>query len=389
MPKNHKPKILVIGTVDRQGGAANVSWSLGESLHQKGYSVKYLVGHKLSRSSRSNAFSPPLMALFQHLRTLISANDIDFGPSQKLTNHPWYKEADIVQLHNLHGNYFRLSTLTQIDKEKKVFWTLHDAWAVTGKCAHLQDPHVWHPGYHRCRNLLSYPPMLWDNTKYLWNKKKNIYSELANTTIVTPSKWLQNIVAHSTLAHLPRTLIYNGIDTTLFSPGDQQKARLALGITTSDPVVLLVGEGGKKNPYKGWEYYQQIKHRPEFTHINWFSVKGGVTQHDLVTYYQAADLLLFPSIAENCPLVVLEAMACGLPVVAFDVGGIPELITHRKHGYIAKYRDSLDLAKGLTWALSLSPKAKTSLSSSSRHRISNHFSLPKMVNAYQELYDNL
>ena len=409
-----RKNILVIGTTDNRGGAASVSWSMHNSLSDHGYEIRYLVAQNHSHKpyvesiiKESRALScldrftgKNISGMIRMLKSYLFANDLDYGAESSILEHPWYKQADIIHLHNLHGSYFRLDTLLQMDQEKKIVWTLHDTWAVTGKCAHIADPHKWESGYHKCDSLSSYPPMLWDNTRYLWNKKKSIYSQLKNTTIVTPSRWLGDIVGNSILEHLPHRFVYNGVDTKQFYSASRDRARSALGIPLTQQVVLMVGDGGKANPYKGWEYANNIQSDPQFADILFLAVGGknsregniwatGPIPHDkLVTYYQAADVFLFPSITENCPLVVLEAMACGLPVVAFNVGGVPELIGHKVNGYIAKYKDARDLSVGLSWQLGLNNNKRLSMSKKNIKRVKTNYSLTQMIENYQELYES-
>lgn len=409
--------IVVIGTTDCQGGAAKVGWDLGHKLISDGYNVKYLVGYKKSTKPYvAELAKPPLLkylddhthynltATIRHGRSFILANNIDFGASSEILNHPWYKSADIVHCHNLHGNFFRLDTLIKISQAKPVVWTLHDMWSVTGKCAYTTNSQKWSDGYHSCGNLMSYPPMLWDNTNYLWHRKQNIYQQLSNTTIVTPSRWLEKIVASSMLKHLPHKTIYNGINTSLFKP-QSSDIRTQLGIPANAKLILFIAQGGLSDPRKGYEYIEQVRnHYLSDQNVYFLALGDGnaVTRHENIIslpfvsdpkviseYYAAADLLLFPSLAENCPLVILEAMATGLPVVAFNVGGVSELISHKQNGYIAKYQNYKDLLAGLNWILNLSTVKLNQLRAQNRKHATTHYSIDAMTDQYLKLYSSL
>ena len=110
---------------------------------------------------------------------------------------------------------------------------------------------------------------------------------------------------------------------------------------------------------------------------------------ELALYYSAADVLLFTSIAENFPLVILEAMSCGLPIVAFDVGGVKEVLEHEKTGYLASYLNVPNLIAGIDWVFGLPPDQKTALGNQSSAKIATQYDTKQMVTAYQNLYQNL
>lgn len=412
MPKN-KLNILIIGTVDNKGGAAGVGWTVGEGLRALGHDVKYIVGYKFSRSPNVYELSKPpilgwldqflpikLTPLFRYFRSFLLANDIDMGASREILSHPWYKRADIIHCHNLHGSYFRLSTLATMAREKRVVWTLHDMWAITGNCVYTNNKEVWQQGISTKTRMMEYPPMLWNNSKYLWENKKSIYAKAKDLEIVVPSIWLKDRVTSSILKDKSVSLIHNGIDTSTFIPGNKSKLRTKLNLPKDKRIIAFVAQGGEHDPRKGWSYIADIA----TNHLNdanlLFLCIGGKEDKEeaniryianindprlLSSYYAASDVFLFTSLAENCPLVILEALSCGLPVVSFAVGGVPELVLHKKNGYIAKYQDGNDLGNGLDWILGLSVDKLEKMSLSNRSRIKQHFSISKMVGSYVKL----
>ena len=316
---------------------------------------------------------------------------------------PEFKSADIVHCHNLHSNYFNLSTLEKISAVKPVVWTFHDMWPITAHCAHAFDGALKDNGFFTCPSLDIYPPIAWHNEKYLENKKSKIYKN-SNFHIVTPSKWLAGKVSQSVLKDKPLSVIYNGIDTSVFKPRDKQKCRQELGLPAEKRIVLVVAKGGQFNPWKGGEYAQEAIKALKSDYRAFFVDLGGDTNQTadnvkmvsfignedlLVKYYSAADMLLYPSIADNCPLVVLEAMACGLPVVSFNTGGIPELIEHKMNGYIAKYKDADDLKNGVEYLLNLPVHETEKMGQYSVNKIQAGFTIQKMTNQYIELYKSL
>ena len=230
-----KSKILIIGTTDCKGGAASVGWNIGESLRQRGYWVKYIVGSKFSDSVHVHELQQPFLTnfmerflpynitgLYRHFVSSLLANDMEWGAYQEILNHPWYKEADIIHFHNLHGSYLNLNILPHVTKDKKTLWTLHDMWAITGNCVYSDTPDVWKVGASSDRKIMEYPPMFWDNAQYLWQKKREIYDKAKELTVVVPSKWLGTKVKESILKHHVLRVIYNGIDTKTFKPADKK-----------------------------------------------------------------------------------------------------------------------------------------------------------------------
>lgn len=386
-------RIYHINNSSSTGGAAQVMQTL----------LKYVDKSKFFTSFYAEEY-PPLsktIIISKYLRFLESfvfANDLESSKSAKLFNSIQYQDSNVVHLHNLHGNYFNLNYLKRIDKDKKIIWTLHDAWAITGKCAMPDNTQKWENGYHRCQHLLSYPPMLWDNTRYLWNFKKKVYSQLSNTTIVVPSKWLFNMVSNSILGHLPIKYIPNGIDTKIFAPGENRALKNKLGIKADQKAILLVGQGGRKNEYKGWEHVGILRKQllSQNYHILYAGddgksnklehYLGSLSQQELSEYYKICDLLLFPSKIENCPLSVIEAMSSGLPILCFASGGLPELVKHKKNGYLAKYGESRDLLSGIIWIFSLENSSINKMKQSNRGKVINKYSLEQMISSYQKLY---
>jgi glycosyltransferase involved in cell wall biosynthesis len=410
MPKS-KPKILIIGTTDIKGGAASVGWHVGEAMRERGYDVKYLVGYKFSHSLHVYELKKPpilgwldqflpikLTPLFRYFRSFLFATDVAFGREAEILDHPWYRSADIVQCHNLHGSYFRLSTLAKIAQSKKVFWTLHDMWAITGNCVYSDDPRVWREGISTKTRIMEYPPMLANRSLALWREKQAIYRQSPHLHLVTPSRWLAGRVRESILGDKALTVIPNGIDTTIFTPGNKITLRHKLNLPLDKKIVVFVAQGGDHDPRKGWEYIARLTQtHPDTLFLciggtranvvgNIRYVANLIDPRALADYYRAADVFLFTSLAENFPLVVLEAMACGLPIVSFDVGGVSEQVVHQKNGYLAHYQDRDDLATGLDWVIGLPLAVHARIARANRERVQTNFSVAKMTSAYEHLF---
>ncbi len=319
-------------------------------------------------------------------------------------------QPHLIHAHNLHGNYFDLRLLEKLSHKYPVFLTLHDQWSFTGHCAHSFDCSHWQSGCGKCPDLNSYPPLWRDGTAKNWKQKQKIYQN-SKLYIVTPSQWLMECVQRSMLAPALQEarVIPNGIDLSVFRPGDKQKARQKLGIASDASVVLSAASGLRHSVYKDYKTLsnglkvasQKIENLVLLApgaHMNHQGVKrkrlAKATmlfypfEEDpsmLVTFYHAADVYVHTTRADTFPSVILEALACGLPVIATKVGGIPELITNGKEGILIPLGDVHALVNALIVLLknkySCEQKGKRA-----QQRIQKKYSEGGMVDSYMQFY---
>ncbi len=397
--------ILFINTVDTRGGAAKVAYALKKEMQARGHKTSIAVGWKYSEDNDVFVIKQRSKLRQKILRkmTYFLANDIDIVCAKKLLQTPEYRAADIIHCHNLHSNFFNLGLLRRISEEKPVVWTFHDMWPITSHCGYALGEDLQN-GFFQCPSLDAYQPIAWHNEKYLEFRKRKIY-EKSNFHITTPSRWLMEKVQESILKSKPISLIYNGIDTSLFKPLTPRETRQTLGLPQDKKIILFAAKGGQDRERKGMEYiYAAMEKFKHDQSILWVTIGGGKIdktnqqyisipylsdQKMLAQYYTASDMFLFPSMADNCPLVVLEAQASGLPVVSFATGGIPELIDHRKTGYIAHYKDIDDLTAGIQWILNRSAQEYLALRQAVTEKIRSGFTLKKMTDQYIKLYEKL
>ena len=397
--------ILQINTADIRGGAAKVAHYLQNELIKREHKSFMLVSRKYSSDENVKLIRPDYGWRKRILKklTFYLADDLDFSPSGHILKMPEFKNADIVHCHNLHTNYFNLNTLEKISQIKPIVWTFHDMWPLTAHCAHSFDGTLKNNGFFTCPSLDIYPPIAWHNEKYLEGKKTKIYKN-SNFHIVTPSKWLADKVDQSILKDKPLSVIYNGIDTSTFKPHDKRECRKSLDLPPDKQIILTIAKRGQSNPWKGGNYAQEVFKAFMGDPRAFFVDLGGDTNDNnkeirtvsyisdpaiLAKYYSAADILLYPSIADNCPLVILEAMACGLPVVSFNTGGIPELVEHKISGYIAEYKNANDLRVGIEYLLNLSSQGIEKMRQYSVNKMVSDFTIEKMTEKYLELYRSL
>lgn len=401
--KGESLNIVQISTVDNFGGAAIVAWRLHKAYNRQGHNAFMFVGDKLSDDSKVISIRD-LKKDAQYLGVcrkeglqywnILSSFDI---PSREE-----FKGADILQLHNLHGNYFNYLALPGLTKLKPAVWTLHDMQSFTGNCAFSYGCEKWETGCGDCLMLSGYPSLEKDTTDFMWRKKKELFRK-SNFDIVVPSKWLYDIVKRSMLGDKKIHLIYNGVDKETFRPRLKSELRKKLNIPMEKIVFITSAAGGSKNPQKGGTYLldalKRMKHKEKIVFISLGENKSDsfiegldcistghvYNEKELAEWYAAADIFLYPSIADNCPLTVLEAMACALPVITFDTGGIPEMVTHMVDGYVARYKDVEDLADGMQLFIN-DGELRESAGSCARAVVEKSFTIEKMVNSYLNLY---
>jgi glycosyltransferase involved in cell wall biosynthesis len=318
-----------------------------------------------------------------------------------LLKEPFFESIDLVHLHNIHGGYFNPLALPLLSRRVPVVWTLHDQFALTGHCSASLDCERWTSGCGNCPYLSAPPSLKFDSTAFLWRIKKETYSE-ARLHVVCPSRWLFDQAKRSILSGQSIHLIYNGIDTNIYSPTEKTEARKKLGLPLGKVIILFVANGGRRNPWKGGDFFDTVAEnnvgntemlflslgeRQEGERINMRLIRFPPEKSTMALYYSAADLLLYPSLADSFGLVVAEAMACGTPVVSFNTGGIPEIIEHGQNGYVARYKDLDDLQRGMDCVLQR--QRDDSVADSARKRIVSFFSFERMANEYSRLYEEV
>lgn len=399
--------ILHINTFNYQSGAETVAYALFKSSNEN----TLLVKNKSTDESGVIEFEEDIRDKFFNLLTKLKwrfRSDFTFKKVffieeefnhtwKKLKNLPQYTEADIVHLHNIHGGYFDLSSLQEIAKEKKIVWTLHDMWCMTGGEAYTFDNDNYKLGIGKTP-YINVPPLnnpLIDRRQHFLDLKKNIYTEIASEiTFVPVSNWLNKCLQESFVwnKHQYSLVIHNGIDTSIFYKNRKyMKNKL--------PKILIFNNN---NVFKGENIFQQVLEQIERSFELYVvgkpvsvNNKNLITMHhlkpirerkELAALYNTVDILLFPSKADNFPLVPLEAMACGVCVLASNIGGIPEMIKHQQTGFL--FIEKEELIKMLNSLLN-KQDIIASIGNEANKSVMQNFTLDEMVKQYISLYKSI
>lgn len=253
---------------------------------------------------------------------------------------------DFLHLHNLHGGYFDLRALPALSSRIPTMITLHDAWMLAGHCSHSFSCERWESGCGECPALWIYPAVPRDRTAANWARKRDIFAA-SRLYVSTPSAWLAAKVRRSMLMGAARDVrvIPYGIDLDRFRPGDRGRAKTALGLDPARPLVLTFASSLRPHTWRDAEAFRGAVARLDgsASRAQWVAlgesgpaevigqirVERRAAEHDdarMVLWYQAADLYVHAARADTFPFMVIEALACGAPVIGSDVGGIGEQI---------------------------------------------------------------
>ena len=413
-------KVVLINKSDTVGGAAVAAFRLTAALHNEGVDARMLVSEGMDGMlveeinktylSQKKAFARFLWERLYFLRFEKSKKErYSYSPANTgmdITNHPLVKEADIIHLHWTNQGYLSLNNIKKLmSMGKPVVWTLHDMWSFTGGCHYNGNCHEFLESCGHCPFLKH--PAAKDISYVQLARKKNIYKN-ADLHIVTCSKWLKSLASESTLfRHKPCSVIPNPIDTDFYSPQDKQECRKKLNLP-ADKKLLMFGAANINDPRKGIKYliealnilhanYPEVKDQLELvifgkahkgeqvdipfkTHLMRY-INNNKT---LVQLYSAADAYALPSLQDNLPNTVMEAMSCATPVIGFRIGGVPEMIEHEKSGYLSEVRNAQSLADGIYQTLFVNDIDK--MADAARLKVLENYSEKIVAKKYIEIY---
>jgi glycosyltransferase involved in cell wall biosynthesis len=345
----------------------------------------------------------------RYLRVMRGFEDFDFPETPYIADLP-PRAPDVLHLHSLHGSYFDIRQLPALSAARPTIVTMHDCWLLTGHCAYPLDCEHWKTGCGQCPYLDIYVPIRHDESAENYRVKRDALAA-SRLGLATPSRWLMRMAEEAGVVGdntRPR-VIPNGVDTAVFRLADKAEARAKLGLPGDRRIVLFSGRALSESAYKGFAAFADavriVAARPDGEDVLFLALGSDAPstrlgraelRHvpftadtaEVARYYQAADLYVHPARAENLPLAILEAMACGAPVVASDVGGIPEIIEDGRSGLLAKPDDAVALADAIVGLLGDDARREAFSAAASR-RVTERFTLEQQADAYLDWYREL
>ena len=390
-------KILQINSVFKRGSTGRIADDIHQLLLEQGHDSKVAYGRYPVEDTLNTIKIGNKLDNYKHvLKTRVF--DLHGFGSKKETeifiNKVRAYDPDIIHLHNIHGYYLNIEVLFNYLKEvqKPVIWTFHDCWAFTGHCAYFEYAGCDCWKGEKCIQKTTYPQSLaFNNSIQNYQKKKEIFIGLENLTIVTPSKWLKNLVKESFLKDYPVKVINNGINLEVFKP---IASNFRSEHNLEDKIILL-GVANLWDERKGLVYFLELARRlPDKYQIvlvglsdkqikdlpsNILGIKNTTSVEALAEIYGASDIFVNPTLEDNFPTTNLEALACGTPVITFDTGGSPESIDE-KSGIVVDQGDTEKLYQSI-----INFDFDTYTSNNARKR-AELFSKENMLNSYLKIY---
>lgn len=390
-------KILQINSVFKRGSTGRIADDIHQLLLEHGHDSKVAYGRYPVEDTLNTIKIGNKLDNYKHvLKTRVF--DLHGFGSKKETeifiNKVRAYDPDIIHLHNIHGYYLNIEVLFDYLKEvqKPVIWTFHDCWAFTGHCAYFEYAgcNCWKG--EKCIQKTTYPQsLLFNNSIQNYQNKKEIFTGLKKLTIVTPSKWLKDLVKESFLKDYSVEVINNGINLEVFKPIESNFR----SNHNFENKTILLGVANLWDERKGLVYFlelakklpnnyqivlvglsdKQIKDLPS----NILGIKNTTSVEALAEIYGASDIFVNPTLEDNFPTTNLEALACGTPVITFDTGGSPESIDE-KSGIVVDQGDTEKLYQSI-----INFDFDTYTSNNARKR-AELFSKENMLNSYLKIY---
>ena len=380
-------KVLHISSKDIAGGAAIAAYRLHTALNKEGIDSKMLVKNKITddpnitvmRHQRNHIFAKIYRKINHLIVRRMLPKKYNFSDGRlgfNIVNHPWVHDADVLHLHYINVNAIKLKSLKHLSKlNKPIIWTMHDMWSFTGGCHYAGNCQKYKQTCEKCPVLASHKNR--DLSHKIFSEKDYTYKQISFHSVAC-SQWLGQCAKDShLLKHQQVSVIQNTLNTNLFKPVNTENSRERLNISEDKFTIMFGAMKATSDPRKGYKYLMEaltlfLNHKavdpakiqviivgasaesnnqePRHSITTDIQYLGTFTDElSMALSYDAADLFVAPSLEDNLPNMVLESLSCGTPVVAFNIGGMPDLIKHTHHGFIADEITSKALAEGMLY----------------------------------------
>lgn len=412
--------MVIVNTADLGGGAERMSMAVLDGFTALGIDTWLLVGDKKTDHPRVMPFYLSPIFDYRPYDTLLGQAALEARRrahrwlGMEDFNHPYAHRIleltgsppDLVLCHNLHGGYFDLRALAGLSRRVPVVLRLFDSWLLTGHCASALGCPRWQTGCGRCPDLTIPPAIRRDATRFNWRRKRQIFRG-TRLFVSAESQWMLNRARQSLLAPAiaESRLIPGGVDLDTFSPGSQSDARRALGIEPKGHTILYVANRGAENMYKDFHTVRdallELARRAPDKRVELLiagadgpeeRIAPGIVMRRigyirsparLANLYRAADIYVHASIEEPFGLSMVEALACGTPVVMASRGGILEMVQDERTALVVPPRDPIKLADGIVRLLD-NPSLRAALGAAGAASAKAGLDVRTMVGALHE-----
>jgi len=414
-------KVVHISNFDLSGGAAQSSNRIHNALLTQGVDSKYLVQLKSSSSNLVAGYNESIIQKYYSLGrsyyetfhrkifTYEHLGKFSFGSiGIDITRHKFVLDADIINLHWINNGFISLTSLEKIlALNKPVVWTLHDMWAFTGGCHYSGECNKYKTECNICPHLKISNPN--DSSNRIFNSKRSFYDN-KNLSFITSSNWLRDEAKSSALLKIKEILTVNTpIDIIKYNPADKKQSKSDLKLDPNK-LHILFGTWSIKDKRKGFYLLKEainiisksnntqkeiellVFGRADTTELNLpFKVHsfGRISDEEMISQiYSAADFSVVSSLEDNLPNTVLESLSCGTPVVAFNIGGIPEMIDHKENGYLVEKLTGESLSIGLNWMIT-NYDLLEKLSVNAYGKVLNNYTYERIGKIYKAKYEEI
>lgn len=400
-------KVLQINTGVNTGSTGRIAEEIGQTVMDAGHTSYIAYGRPGGKSqSHTIKIGSSFDYKWHGLQTRIFDNHAfaSLAATKKFIAAVDRINPDIIHLHNLHGYYIHAGLLFSFLKERKrpVIWTLHDCWAFTGHCCYFDfvKCEKWKTHCNRCPLKTRYPEsFVFDNSANNFTRKRTAFTGVDNLTLVTPSKWLKNLLPASFLHQYPVSVIHNGVSLQTFRVLKEQDISIKKKLGISNEKVIL-GVASIWDRRKGLQDFielskqlqpddkiillglttEQQKGLPE----NIIALQRTESLEQMVELYNLATVFVNPTWVDNFPTTNIEALACGTPVITYNTGGSVEAIDEHT-GYVIGQGDIAGLAAAIQ---NIKQKGKDFFSGNCRSRAVQFFNNKERFSDYVHLYEN-
>lgn len=348
-------KVLMINTEKDRGGAARMAATLLGAMNKPGSEIQAVLAHcgdnEVNEYFKGYKKSHAYYLNILQTRLFGSHHIYDFGFADKIIKLA--KEADVIHIHNLHGYYLDFVKFMKSIDNKPVVWTWHDMWGATGRCGFAMGCEKWMSGCNTC-DYLNYYPRVWvDNAASEYRVKSELFKNIENLYIVSPSDWLRDIAIESGFNAQRTVTIPNPVDLSRYKTIDKTSARSHFGLP-DEALLLFVAHdcSDERKRYKDFEKVALLSGikgvvvgvPPENLHPELIYLGKLNNSEELANAYSAADAFVITSQSDNYPNTVIESMACGTPVFGYAIGGIPSQMPEGWDSLV-EYKDIEGLAE--------------------------------------------